>query len=333
MTRIVIKSYLICSIIMTSIHLGGVINAKYAGDFVSIGVGGRPLGMGGAYVAVAEDVTSIYWNPAGLVLMESYQIHGMHSERFSGAVNWDFIGMGVPLDNKNAVGFGVFRLGVDNIPFTRLRDPSRPIGEYYQDEDGTWLQNVPYVYKYINDSEWMFTFSFSRKRSERVLLGASVKVIHKNMGSYRAWGLGFDFGIILNPYRSLRLGMVLMDATSTLVAWNGGRKEIIAPHIKAGIAYPLRLSDISILPTIDIHMSFENQGSAAQMSLGRAEWNISSGIEALFKDRFAIRFGQDRGDLTAGIGLRIDPIIVDYCFSHHFDLGNTHRISMTIFWS
>ena len=36
---------------------------KYAGEFMSLGVGARPLSMGGAYVALANDVTSGYWNP------------------------------------------------------------------------------------------------------------------------------------------------------------------------------------------------------------------------------------------------------------------------------
>jgi len=40
--------------------------AKYAGEFISTGVGGRALAMGGAFVAVANDVTAGYWNPAGL---------------------------------------------------------------------------------------------------------------------------------------------------------------------------------------------------------------------------------------------------------------------------
>ena len=43
--------------------------AKYAGEFLSLGVGGRALGMGGASVALANDVTAGYWNPAGLALL------------------------------------------------------------------------------------------------------------------------------------------------------------------------------------------------------------------------------------------------------------------------
>ena len=42
---------------------------KYAGEFLAIGVGGRPLGMGGAYVSLVNDVTAGYWNPGALAMI------------------------------------------------------------------------------------------------------------------------------------------------------------------------------------------------------------------------------------------------------------------------
>ena len=60
--------------------------AKYGGDFMSTGTGPRALGMGGAYVAVAEGSISSYWNPAGLGRLEYPEIHLMYSERFAGIV-------------------------------------------------------------------------------------------------------------------------------------------------------------------------------------------------------------------------------------------------------
>src|SRR5690606_23429395 len=63
------------------------VNAKYGGDFLSIGAGARALGMGSAYVAVADEVTAAYWNPAGLNGITGYQGSYMHSERFSGVVS------------------------------------------------------------------------------------------------------------------------------------------------------------------------------------------------------------------------------------------------------
>lgn len=56
--------------------------AKYAGEFLYLGVGGRPLALGGAYVAESGDVLSGYYNPAGLSAIKGQQALFMHSETF-----------------------------------------------------------------------------------------------------------------------------------------------------------------------------------------------------------------------------------------------------------
>ncbi len=61
---------------------GGTKVRKFAGEFLSIGVGGRALGLGGAFVALANDVTAGYWNPAGLAQVNYPEFTLMHDERF-----------------------------------------------------------------------------------------------------------------------------------------------------------------------------------------------------------------------------------------------------------
>ncbi|MBN2028976.1 PorV/PorQ family protein [bacterium] len=326
------KGFLVFSLFQSSFVLGGFVLTKYGDAFMRIGVGARPLGMGGACVAICNDVTSIYWNPAGLASMTMLQIHGMHSERFSGIVNWDFIGIGVPFKNNLAMGFGFFRLGVDGIPITALRDPSRELGEMYVDAYGNWVENDVYVKEYVNDHEMSFVFSFAKKSSNRLFYGGSIKVIRKHAGDYGAWGLGFDFGIMMNPYRSLQIGCVLLDGSSTLIAWNGGRKELIAPHIRTGIAYPVQIYYFDVVPLLDVHIDFENQQSGAQIHFGQIDLNLHGGIEFGFQDRIALRAGSDRGYITFGVGLHVSVFKIDYGFSHHMDLGKTHRISITLLW-
>ena len=63
--------------------------AKYGADFLGVGVGGRALGMGGAYVALSDDVHSGYWNAAGLAQTRYPQAAYMHVERFAGVVTFD----------------------------------------------------------------------------------------------------------------------------------------------------------------------------------------------------------------------------------------------------
>jgi hypothetical protein len=57
---------------------------KFAGEFLSIGVGPRALSMGGASVAVSNDATAGYWNPAGLSVLSRQMVTVMHSEQLSG---------------------------------------------------------------------------------------------------------------------------------------------------------------------------------------------------------------------------------------------------------
>ena len=69
---------------------------KYSGEFLSLGVGGRALGMGGASVAVANDITAGYWNPAGLAHMNYPQISLMHEEHFGSLVNYNYAAVAIP---------------------------------------------------------------------------------------------------------------------------------------------------------------------------------------------------------------------------------------------
>ncbi|MCJ7554966.1 MAG: hypothetical protein MUO34_13900, partial [Ignavibacteriaceae bacterium] len=92
---------------------------KYAGEFMALGVGGRALGMGGAFVAVANDVTAGYYNPSGLANINYPQIILMHSEQFGNLVNYDYGAVAIPYGTDMSFGLSIMRLGVDGIPDTR----------------------------------------------------------------------------------------------------------------------------------------------------------------------------------------------------------------------
>lgn len=292
------------------------------------GIGARAFGMGCAYTALAEDVTAIYWNPAGLVNLKSFQLHGMHSERFSGLINWDFCGAAVFINERTALGVGYFRLGVDGIPLTTLIDPSHDLGDIFTDKSGNRIRNRPYVYKYVNDCETAFLFSFARKSSENFSYGGSIKIINKSIGDYDAWGLGFDIGILYRPILPLKLGFVLSDVTSTLVAWDTGTKEVILPNIRIGGVYSLEFSFLKLMPAVDLNINFENREDA-QLKVDILGIYLHTGLEARLYDSIAFRLGSDAGYFTAGTGIRLSSYNIDYGFSHHTNLGNTHRVSLT----
>src|SRR5262249_228129 len=62
---------------------------KSAGGFLRVPAGARAVGMGGAFVALADDGSAPFWNPAGLALLGAREILYQHAEQFGGAANYD----------------------------------------------------------------------------------------------------------------------------------------------------------------------------------------------------------------------------------------------------
>jgi hypothetical protein len=291
-------------------------------------MGARASGMGNAFSAVSEDVTSIYWNPAGLSSLTENQLHLMHAELFDGIVKWDCAAFGYSLDSTRSLGIGLFRLGLDGIPLTTLVDPSKSLGEWIWTSSGR-IRNVPVIDKTIDDSESALFLTYS-KRGARHAYGVSIKVIRKSAGDYGAWGVGFDLGWRSNLYRNLTTAAVLTNATSTMIAWNGGRKEFAAPHLRIGLSNPFSFLPFQWIPVLEAEASMENLGDAAQWHSGRLGLDFRAGLEIGYNNRAWLRFGMDRKLFTMGTGFRFMGINADYGFSPHSDLGTSHRISMTV---
>ncbi|MCK5737753.1 PorV/PorQ family protein [bacterium] len=296
--------------------------AKYAGEFMSVGVGARALGMGGTGVTTANDVTAAYWNPAGLIGVRYPQISLMHASRFSGIVNYNYGGAAIPLGELQSLAVTLTRTGVDDIKYTALENPHLPLS----------YSNRPYVSKTVSDAEYAFYVSYARLLPGKLSLGINMKVIHKGIGDNAAWGIGFDIGILANPFANLLIGANLQDATTTLVAWDTQRNELIAPTLKMGASYPVHFKfwNSKLVPATDIDFRLENYGEAAQLAVGPLSADLHLGIEYTIFQTVAFRIGHDRGTMTAGAGFRLPRLNIDYAFMQHNQLGDTHRISMRL---
>jgi hypothetical protein len=309
---------------------GGFTTAKYAGAFLSLGVGGRSLGMGGAFVAVARDVTSGYWNPAGLAFLDYPEIMLMHSSQFSGVVNYDYGSFGLPVGKSSSLGFSLLRVGIDDIKRTALPNPDVGIGEVYVDENGQLVRNTPFVEGFFSSADYAFLLTYSRRISDTFSYGGNVKLINRTIGDNSAWGVGFDLGFMFNPFSNLLVGINLQDITSTMVAWDTGRRELITPSLRTGFTYPLMISFMGgrIQPAMDFIFRFENRRQSAKGNLGVTSVDVNLGWEYQYQNVFALRIGGAGVDqFTAGVGLRFPKLNIDYAFLGHKDLGGTHRIS------
>lgn len=332
MRKIAILSVLITGLVSQPLVGGEFTTAKFAGEFLNLGVGARSLGMGGAYVAVARDVTAGYWNPAGLAYLETPQAMLMHTSQFAGLVNYNYGGFGLPVSGASSLGLSIMRVGVDDIPRTALPNPELEIGETYVDEDGRVVRNIPYVSGQFSSTDYAFYLTYSKRISNDFAFGGNVKFLNRNLDEHSAWGLGFDVGFLFNPVSQLIVGINLQDVTSTLVAWDTGRRELITPTLRTGVTYPLQMSFLGgeVQPSVDFVVQFDNREQGTLAHLGRSSLDMKLGFEYSYREAFAFRVGSSEvGSFAAGAGLHFSNLHIDYAFLEH-TLGSTHRISVKL---
>ncbi|MGN8225386.1 PorV/PorQ family protein [Gracilimonas sp. BCB1] len=329
--------------------------AKYGNDFLTSGSGARALGMGGAHAALTGDVTSAYWNVAGLAEVETPQIMYMHSERFSGIVGYDYGAAALPLKSNNGVvSISFFRQGVDNIANTlnawdRERDQPR--------------QDVESYITRFSAADMALLFSYATQKTEKLSYGASAKIIRQKLGPFaEAWGYSLDIGA---KYRAdfASFGITVHDITTMQKMWDvnesafgdyeaqfdslgatlpTGQNEFVLPAVKLGAAklFPIG-ADFMFSAAADLDLLFENR-QAYYINLGRMSIEPHVGSEISYKDVIAFRAGVTDFitdpvsgfsiSPTLGLGLKLSSFVLDYGFTSFAgassDLGFTHRISL-----
>lgn len=304
---------------------------KYAGEFLALGVGARPLGMGGAAVALVNDVTSGYWNPAGLAAINYPQLIFMHAENFGGIVGYDYAAFAFPFQTNKSFGISVARLGVADIPDTRgVWDDSR---KDFTDE--AKRIGVDALITRFNAADYVAMFSYAATSGNALSYGMTAKIVYRNIGSFAsAKGIGFDIGAIYRTAQGILLGASIQDVTTTFVSWSTGRNELIAPTAKLGAGYALDALYGRITLGADADARFEGRRRAAHFHVGNVSLNFRGGAEYAYQDAVAFRLGlDDIGRITLGAGVKLSKLNIDYAFAK-FDgadqIGNSHRISLQI---
>jgi hypothetical protein len=305
--------------IISGLNAGGL--KKYAGEFLYSGVGSRPLGLGGAYVAVANDVTAGFWNPAGLVDANGLQVQFMHAQQFMSSLQYDYLAASNRFENGSAIGLSVIRLGADDIPDTRNALNGATIVE------GLDYSKITY----FNVSDYAFLFSYAKRYSPDLSFGVNVKMIYRDFYSESAYGLGFDLGVRYLLLPNLMLGVMARDLTTTVMAWSTNEKEYITPSLRPGVAYKIEFPSIKLYvqPSMDLGLLFESRKDAAQISLGAMSIDSFWGLEIGYSKHGFLRFGyDDLNRFNAGAGVHINRLGVDYSYTNYdYELGNVHRIS------
>ena len=320
---------------------------KYGADFLASGVGARALGMGGAYVAHADDVTAGYWNVAGLDAVTRPEAAYMHAERFDGAVSFDYAAVAYPLTDRSTLAVTLVRSAVNDIANT-IEGAYDPVTDTV-DPDAVSL---------FSAADNVLFVSYARGLGDRLAVGASAKVVRRGVGDFAsAWGYSLDVGAQVAVGR-VRLGLAVQDASFMVQSWSvdqarfeavpeesrpQGLTEVVRPLARLGASTVVPLSeDVGITAAADLDLGFDGQ-RANVLDAGGVSFRPRVGAEIGYRDVLAFRAGiadvatSERfgTQLTpsVGAGVRVGAFDVDYGFGDFggiaSDLGFAHRVSLS----
>ncbi|MFH1502487.1 MAG: PorV/PorQ family protein [Candidatus Eisenbacteria bacterium] len=311
------RTILLASLLLAALVTPAGAANKYAGEFLTHGVGARALGMGSAFVAVANDVTAGYWNPAGVTDVDGRAVQLMHAETFGDVVNYDTGAYVHPLDGDAALAVTIVRLAVDDIPFTDFDEDEERI---YYDAARITLES---------DSETAMLVTYGRRLTDRLRVGGNLKLITKSIANYTCYGAGFDLGAKFDVWEGTTVGANLQDVTTTFLSWDTKERELIMPTAKLGVAQAFDLPSMGGVLTLaaDADFRFENRALADQYHLGSVSADTHYGAEFVYREKVGVRGGFSMGQLTAGAGLSLAGFTVDYAFGKHEYLESSHRVS------
>jgi hypothetical protein len=300
---------------------------KYAGEFLNIGAGARALGMGGAFVAVADDGTTTYWSPGGLPSLKSKEISFMYCQQFKSLVQTNFISYVYPKSKWGAFGISWLRLGVDDIPKTGYLDANQNNMQDFDDKNDNGVKDPGEMYLEhpiqvgtFDDIEEGFFLTYGANLSDKFSAGLNVKYIRQLLAQNSSTGIGLDIGGIYEVFKDFKVGFNVQDVTKTKLKWDSASKheDVIPLSFKFGSAYTKEISALKSLMTVSWSLDTKY---GTEMHYG-LEWWIANIL--------ALRFGLNNGEMSVGTGLRLATFQVDYAFIGHDDLGNTHRISTSV---
>ena len=351
------RRHFLILLILSTFGLAGYAQSKYSNEFLSLGLGARGLAMSNTMCALTDDVTSAYWNPAGLTRMDKrYQLALMHAEYFAGIAKYDYGGLAYKIDTNQSVAFSYIRFGVDNIMNTTQ----------LIDEQG----NVDYdriTYFSAADNAFLLSYAYAFPQVPGLSVGAYAKIVHRKIGQFaKSWGFGIDFGLMYNR-KGWQAGLMLRDGTSTFNAWRYSlTDDVIAVFEETGNEIPENGLEVTVPALLlgggkTVHFGKGFHGTFAlgldctfdgkRNSLIKS--NVMSidphfGMEFDYKKIVALRMGignfQQEPDfdgkmkttlqINFGVGVNIKNVVaIDYAFT---DLGNlsiaqySHVVSLRV---
>jgi hypothetical protein len=264
--------------------------------FLPMEVGARALGMGGAFSAIADDASSAYWNPAGLVQLKEREFSFM-SANLTEDRKYNYIGIVEPSTS------GVFAISYA---------PCEVGGNPIYDNEGNFEGYSDYKYT-------GYLISYGTSQREGLNTGISIGYYKESFLDSRgkAWGINlgmlYELPKVSPPFESAKIGLVFQNVTGSKMKWKNtatNPSEKIPAYFKIGIAGKLFEEKLTI--ALDYA---EKEGTR----LGAEYW---------IKNIIGLRAGTFEGNKTFGASFKMEKYQIDYAYVEE-ELDNGQRLSFT----
>ena len=294
-------------------------------QFLEVGNGARYIGMGHTGIAIADGISSLSWNPAGLAKTGNFSIY-MNQNQWPADITFSYVAAGTKIGRLGSLAFHILSLQTDAMEITTLEEP-----------DGTGN-----TFDLVNHS---MGITFSRYLTDQVAFGITIKNVKEGYLDYTYSTIAADIGTQYHTnYRDFRIGLAIQnfgpdvrfsggyidysDDESYTDALNG-EKEFetysLPMNFKIGTSiniYSKRPSSV-ILATDMIHSNNNLE-----------DYNL--GMEYSYKNQYFLRTGYktqaDISGITFGFGtkfkLKNKILAVHYSYSDLKSLRGNQQISM-----
>jgi long-subunit fatty acid transport protein len=304
-----------------------------AAPFLSISQGARAAAMGSAFVAVADDWSSLYWNPAGIASLGNGVV--FDHTRWIADIQYNFVGGTVQMGDLGTLGLSLTSSSVGEMRVTTITEP-----------DGTG--------ETFDVADVAVGVAYGIRLTDNFAIGFNPKFIYQRIWKMSASAFALDVGVRYStPFDGVVLGMAIsnfgekmqMSGTNALVLYdadqastgNNGRiaaeleteRWSLPLNFRVGVAYTPSLGEIHkvILAVDAMHPSDDYESVNIGMEYTFDNFvSLRGGYKSLFltdsEESFTLGFGV-RQHLVGNITL-----MADYCYADFGRLTNVHKITV-----